>query len=365
MGEPTSTRFELGNGTMGEAASLRFVSAGSCVYPGSRRAWGLAEGEGIVSHATHTATSPPRPRRLPASETPRACMLAAAEQLVSDHGAEQLTATAVTAAARVSATTFCATFADREDCLLALFDEVVDRLRAAMLAARAAEGSWLDGVRAALLELLAFLDSEPHLARFLVVGGVCGDPALVVRRRRVLAELAGSLDLDSPDLASRGPSAPFGSQVLVNGAASIIHARLLEDPAPALVDMSGSLMAFLVWPFVGEGLARRELTRPSAAARQSHGPPQYGAHPSSLAPGRVTDRMACVLTVIADAPGISNRVVAHRAGNVDEGQISKLLTRLARLGLIENRGKGQRNGAAKAWHLTARGARIERTVRLG
>ena len=199
-----------------------------------------------------------------------------------------------------------------------------------------------------------------------MVGGVSfGDSALVVRRRRVLAELAGSLDLDSRDLASRGPSAPFGSQALVSGAASIIHARLLEDPVPALVDMSGSLMAFLVWPFVGEGLARRELTRPSAAARQSHGPPQYGAHPSSLAPGRVTDRMAYVLTVIADAPGISNRVVAHRAGNVDEGQISKLLTRLARLGLIENRGKGQRHGAANAWHLTARGAQIERTVRLG
>lgn len=190
-------------------------------------------------------------------------MLAAAERLVCARGAEQLTATAVTAAAGISRTTFYAAFADREDCLLALFDEVVDRLAARMLAAYAAEGSWLDGVRAALRELLGELDSEPRLARFLIVGGVCGEGALVVRRRRALEALARSLDADSPERDAGRAAVPFGAQALVSGAASIVHSRLLEDPAPALLELSRPLMAVLVLPFVGEGVARAELARRS------------------------------------------------------------------------------------------------------
>ncbi len=186
-------------------------------------------------------------------------MLAAAERLVCARGVDRLTVTAVTAAASVSRTTFYATFADREDCLLAMFDEVADRVGAAMLAAYGAESSWLDGVRASVCELLTLLDREPNLARFLILGGVSGDSALVVRRRRALADLARSLEADSPDLASQEAAVPFGSEALVSGAASIIHSRLVEDPVPALVDLAGSLMAMLVLPFVGEGVARGEL----------------------------------------------------------------------------------------------------------
>jgi AcrR family transcriptional regulator len=194
-------------------------------------------------------------------------MLAAAERLVGAHGGDHLTVTALTAEAHVSRTTFYATFADREDCLLALFDDVADRLGAAMFAAYTAERQWLDGVRASLRVLLASLDSQPEIARFLIVGGVSGDSALVVRRRRVLAELARSLESGSPAADPQGAAGPFGSQALVNGAASIVHSRLLEDPVPALLDLAGSLMAVLVLPFVGEGVARRELARRASAGR--------------------------------------------------------------------------------------------------
>jgi DNA-binding PadR family transcriptional regulator len=55
--------------------------------------------------------------------------------------------------------------------------------------------------------------------------------------------------------------------------------------------------------------------------------------------------------------------ITEGSGIVDHGQISKLLTRLAALSLIENLVDGQRKGAANAWHLTARGAQIERAAR--
>jgi len=60
---------------------------------------------------------------------------------------------------------------------------------------------------------------------------------------------------------------------------------------------------------------------------------------------RLTDRTVRVLAAIAAIaaqPGLSNRQISQRAGITDQGQISKLLSRLAGLQLIENTGEGQR-----------------------
>jgi DNA-binding MarR family transcriptional regulator len=78
---------------------------------------------------------------------------------------------------------------------------------------------------------------------------------------------------------------------------------------------------------------------------------------------RLTYRTVRVLMVIGERPGASNREIAEGSGIVDQGQISKLLTRLARLNLVENVGDGQEKGAANAWHLTPRGAQVERATR--
>lgn len=67
---------------------------------------------------------------------------------------------------------------------------------------------------------------------------------------------------------------------------------------------------------------------------------------------RPTNRTLWVLTAIGRFPGASNREVARAAGVFDDGQISKLLKRLAGLGLIENRGEGGVKGKANAWWLT-------------
>ena len=78
---------------------------------------------------------------------------------------------------------------------------------------------------------------------------------------------------------------------------------------------------------------------------------------------RLTYRTVQVLMVIAQHPGASNREVAESSGIADQGQISKLLARLASLKLIRNTGEGSEKGARNAWHLTPRGAQIERATR--
>jgi DNA-binding MarR family transcriptional regulator len=78
---------------------------------------------------------------------------------------------------------------------------------------------------------------------------------------------------------------------------------------------------------------------------------------------RLTYRTMRVLAFIAQQPGASNREIAEGSSVVDPGQISKLLARLARLGLAESPGEGAEHATMNAWRLTARGERLERATR--
>jgi DNA-binding MarR family transcriptional regulator len=78
---------------------------------------------------------------------------------------------------------------------------------------------------------------------------------------------------------------------------------------------------------------------------------------------RLTYRTVRVLTFIGEHPGASNREIAEGAGIADQGQISKLLTRLERLQLVHNIGEGQIMGSSNEWYLTDRGGQVERATR--
>ena len=77
----------------------------------------------------------------------------------------------------------------------------------------------------------------------------------------------------------------------------------------------------------------------------------------------MTYRTALVLEAIAQAPGISNQEAAQAAQVNDQGQISKLLSRLERHGLVQNTGRGQAKGAPNEWRLTPAGQEIEQSIR--
>ena len=80
-------------------------------------------------------------------------------------------------------------------------------------------------------------------------------------------------------------------------------------------------------------------------------------------PVRATYRTTCVLAAIAARPRSNNREIASAAGLRDEGQTSKLLSRLEQRGLVENVGLGAAYGEPNAWLLTAPGRRVLKTGR--
>jgi DNA-binding MarR family transcriptional regulator len=81
-------------------------------------------------------------------------------------------------------------------------------------------------------------------------------------------------------------------------------------------------------------------------------------------PMRLTYRTARVLEAAAQHPGTSNRLIGEQADIYDQGQVSKLLARLQRLGLLANTGRGHAKGEANAWRLTELGERVTQQLAL-
>src|ERR1700689_97085 len=135
------------------------------------------------------------------AEDRRARILTAAEHVLCEHVAAELDLDLVSESAGVSRASLYAIFSDRHDLELALFDSLTQRVGAAMTAAYRSEPRWADAVRAALVELLTFLDDRPLRARFLFAGSLEGDMRMLAHRAAVLDELARALERDSPSPA--------------------------------------------------------------------------------------------------------------------------------------------------------------------
>ncbi len=299
-------------------------------------------------------------------EIQRGRLIAGAVRAIDELGYTQTTVGQITRHASVSRRTFYELFADREECLAAVLEEVVGMV-AAELAAAGLDGlAWRERVRGGLGAILGFFDREQALARVCVVQALRGGPEVLGRREEILAGLAAVVDegrLEGP----RGEGCtPLTAEGLVGAAFAIVYARLLKGERAPLSGLLGELMGMIVLPYFGSAAARRELARPALAAERGvSGRSARVARPVDPLGGvrmRLTYRTARVLEGIAIHPGASNRMAADYAGVADPGQISKLLARLERVGLLLNTGGGHAKGESNAWSLTPRGEQVVRSI---
>lgn len=293
-------------------------------------------------------------------------VISAVVDTVQEVGYARLTVAAIIRRARVSRKTFYELFSDREDCFLAAFDQALREARRAAAGAVASELAWADQVRSVVARLLVFMDEEPGLARLCVVEAQAAGSRVLARRAEVLGELAKLIDRGRSVASPTGEPPALAAETVVGAVFSVLHARLLDDRSTqALGRLQGSLMSMIVLPYLGAGAARRELAKPTpkrTPARASRRQPR-GEDPLEGLKMRLTYRTVRVLMFVGEHPGASNRQIAAGAGVDDQGQMSKLLARLARMDLVRNLGDGQKRGMPNAWELTERGARLERASR--
>ncbi len=307
------------------------------------------------------------------AEIQRSRLLAAAVRAVDELGWANTTVADIVARSRISRRTFYETFANREECLAAVFEDLLAVI-AGELAAAGLEGlAWRERVRRGLWVILGFFDREPVLARVCVVQALSGGSGVLERREEVLGKLTAVVDGGRLEGVRGCECTPLTAEGLVGAAFGIVYARLLKGQRGPLTDLVGELMGMIVLPYLGPAAARRELARPVPAAPlrafsapvacEGGGSVRAGTDPLESVPMRLTYRTSRVLAGVAEHPAASNRQVGECAGIHDAGQVSKLLRRLERLGLLANTGPGHLKGEPNAWRLTAKGELVARSIR--
>jgi hypothetical protein len=200
-------------------------------------------------------------------------------------------------------------------------------------------------VRAALLASLQFFDEYPEWARFLLLEPSVATIAIAERRQRALRKAAAALEHEALRTATGrrrlSPSSQLTSELVVGGVFSVLRTQLLDRSAASFGELAPSLMAFVVKPYEQVAYGGSEID-----------------DEIEYPPVRATYRTTEVLAAVNEAPRSNNREVALAAGLRDEGQTSKLLTRLERRGLLENVGLGAAYGEPNAWLLTPYGKHV-------
>lgn len=296
------------------------------------------------------------------AEIQRARMLSATREVAAEQGAANLTVTRIVARSGVSRRTFYEIFKDCEGCLLAALEDALAQAAEAVVPAYRSKLKWHERCRAALTALLELFDERPDLARLLVVDSQGTSPNTLERRRSVLAQLIDAVDEGREESQRGAEPPPLTAEGIVGAVLSVIHARLheLEPAEQDLLELANPLMSVIVLPYLGRAAATRELSRPVARRKASVSRPV--GNPLRALDMRLTYRTVRVLMSVGSSPGCSNRQIGVAAGIVDQGQISKLLARLERLGLVCNVGSDPGKGGANAWALTEGGHEVQQLL---
>lgn len=298
------------------------------------------------------------------AELQRGRILSAMFDVAAERGAGSVSVAHVVERSGVSRRTFYEQFADREDCLLAAFEQALSYASACVLPAYRAERSWRERIRAGLIAFLSFLEVEPRLGRMLVVESLAGGPRTLERRGEVVSEVTRAIDEGRGEAKAASPPS-LTAEGVVGGVLTILYTRLSSGQAGAqsMVALTNPLMSMIVLPYLGGAAAKRELDRPVASSKPRGTTDVLSLDPFKEAGMRLTYRTVRVLLAIAESPGASNRLIGETAGMTDQGQISKLLSRLQGIGLVSNTGLGPGTGAPNAWALTEKGTRIADGIR--
>jgi AcrR family transcriptional regulator len=300
----------------------------------------------------------------------RARILDAMVRVVYERGYVGASVGAVSAKARMSRQTFYDEFAGREECFLAVLDEGMRH--ASMLISEAfdrEQGSWVDGVRGALASLLTFFDSEPAYGYVLLVEATSAGPRARELRERHIVELTALIEERAGEPAGGHAHSHVTAGVMAS-LLGVLHTHLVTARQQPLIVLLGPLMGLVTAPYLdqramaraigqGEATAGDLLARHTSEHAQSSLAGGVAEVPGLLLHSRAHRARACI-SYVAQHPGASNRQVADAVGISGRTQISALLARLHRAGLI--RKHPTRPGGANAWTLTPHGHQIVRVL---
>ncbi|HEX5926002.1 MAG TPA: TetR/AcrR family transcriptional regulator [Baekduia sp.] len=206
----------------------------------------------IPAHGNGSSTARPLPRstqRLPRQFVvahQRDRILEATMSLAREEGYAGITIPAICAAAQISKRTFYEHFESKDEAFMAAFDVAFGRLYTRAWTAATEQASWPEAVRAGLRAWVAFVASEPELARFGFCDVLTGGRAAVAKvdeSYRAFAYLLERGDDDRPEVVS---------QAIVGGIGAMVASWVADGRVRELPRLTPHLVYAALAPFVGD-----------------------------------------------------------------------------------------------------------------
>lgn len=178
-------------------------------------------------------------------------LIAGLATAVAERGYNAVTITHITQEAKVSRRVFYANFEGKEECFLAAFEVVVGHIHE--LGAEAVEGipDWPRQVVAASRAGLAFLASEPDLARLCLVESRSAGPAITARFGEAVNELVPLLRLGRAERSSERPLPDSTEESTIGALVSLAYSKVSAGEAAQLEQLLPDFAEFILSPYLG------------------------------------------------------------------------------------------------------------------
>jgi AcrR family transcriptional regulator len=178
--------------------------------------------------------APPPEVRLPLQ---RERLLRAAALEFAEHGYAGSSSESISRRAAMSKATFYEHFANKEQCMLALYEDATAMVRESMAlaAAEAPRGGAEERMKAGTRAFLTALAENPEYAQTLLVEIIGAGPLAVQRRDEIMQTFAAMLDSENAAAARRGLISRFASPqdpIAVVGAISELVSRQVRLGVP-------------------------------------------------------------------------------------------------------------------------------------
>jgi AcrR family transcriptional regulator len=185
-------------------------------------------------------------------EHQRERVIRAAVEVFAKRGYRGATVGNLVATAKVGINSFYALFEGKEDCFLAVYDQIAAESRAQMAAAVPAGAAWPQQVAATLCSLLELIEEKPLTARIALVEVHTAGPRARALHERDLEEVAGLLRSGREHSAFPDELPDTLEYATVGGLAWLLQQRIAGGESAEIAKLLPEVLEIAVEPYLGQ-----------------------------------------------------------------------------------------------------------------
>jgi AcrR family transcriptional regulator len=193
-------------------------------------------------------------------------IISALTEVFAKRGYQAATIDHLIAAARISMGSFYDQFAGKEDCLLAIYDQVTAEGRAQITAAMPDSDDWIERTYAGMHALLTFFAANQMSARVVLLEAQTAGPEAVGRYNEDLKEVAEFLRRGRAFSAFEGELPADFEDATASGLAWLLQARLARGEIGDVDTLFREMAEVALEPYLGARQTQKSLVAFDSAA---------------------------------------------------------------------------------------------------